>query len=132
MFDRPSPYPGPSWTRNGKTVGTAVVASSGGPQHCNWQSATFLTIGWPLGTAATRSTDTRLYIRDPHDVVASPNIRGPLQTHATMPADARQTGFKVRGVRLYLAPSDEDSAAYLVVGSDVERWPRSDPMTLCA
>src|SRR4051812_47292716 len=43
-----------------------------------------------------------------------------------------QTGFAVKGVALYLAPSDEDEAVYLVAGSTVERWPRSDPMTLCS
>ncbi len=55
-----------------------------------------------------------------------------LELEATLPADASQTGYAYGPVRLYLAPSDQDEAVYLVVGDSIERWPHSDPMTLCS
>jgi hypothetical protein len=42
------------------------------------------------------------------------------------------SGYRYGALRLYLAASDENSYAYLVSPNDSERWPRSDPMTLCA
>jgi len=41
-------------------------------------------------------------------------------------------GYRYGAIELYLNPSDQDEAIYVVSPTDVERWPRSDPMTLCA
>ena len=89
-------------------------------------------VGWPIGTPAPTAADARQYVRDPKGVLPSSALHATLDLHAKLPTDATTTGFTVKGVTLYLAPSDQDQAAYLVAGTDVERWPRSDPMTVCA
>ena len=44
----------------------------------------------------------------------------------------RSMGYRYGAIELYLSPSDQDETIYVVSPTDVERWPRSDPMTLCA
>jgi hypothetical protein len=129
-FDLPPTYPGYSWTRDGETVSSFELVTSAGPGHCGWESATYLTIGWPPGTVATTAADAHLYIRDPHGVVSS-SYRDRLVRHASLPADARPTGHRHGTLAIYVSPSDQDQAIYVVGPSDAERWPRSDPMTLC-
>src|SRR5438876_477575 len=59
----PAPgYPGYQWSRDGRDA-TDEVTTISGPAHCGWQSATMPFIGWPLGTRATTSSQTRMYIR---------------------------------------------------------------------
>jgi hypothetical protein len=87
-------------------------------------------LGWPLGTRPATAAGARQYVRDPRHGLAS---RLPaLVLKANLPADAGPTGYAYGPVQLYLAPFDQDRAVYLVLGDSVERWPRSDPMTLCS
>jgi hypothetical protein len=125
-FDRPPTWPGYQWARNGWKVPWQELSTSAGPAHCGWESATFLNIGWPLGTRATRANQARLY--DPHDVVG---YRGRLIRNATLPHDARPTGYKLGSIQIYFSPSDQDRAIYLVARAGAERWPRSNPMLGC-
>jgi hypothetical protein len=128
FFASPLQYPGHPWKRNGIEVPASEIVAAAGPAHCGWESATFLNIGWPLGTRPQTAAGSRQFIRDPNHVLPRSL---PLDLHATLPADARPTGYTYGdGVALYLSPSDQDRSVYLV-GSTVERWPRSDPMTLC-
>jgi hypothetical protein len=60
-----------------------------------------------------------------------PSYQKALITHAHLPSDARATEYKLGAIELYLSPSDEDEAAYLVAPSGVERWPRADPRFAC-
>jgi hypothetical protein len=130
VFGAPAPYPGRAWTRDGVEVPPSEIVAAAGPEHCGWQSATFLTLGWPLGTRPQTAAGARQYVRDPRHVLGS---RLPaLELDATLPADASPTGYAYGAVWLYLAPSDQDQAVYMVLGDNVERWPRSDPMTLCS
>jgi len=129
VFASPLPYPGNPWTHNGKEVPASEIVAAAGPAHCGWQSATFLTLGWPLGTRPQTATGARQFIRDPANVLPQSL---PLDLHSTLPADARPTGYANGPVDLYLSPSDQDRSIYMVLGSTVERWPRSDPMTLCS
>ena len=39
---------------------------------------------------------------------------------------------RLAGVRLYVSPSDDEKAIYLVGRDAVERWPRVDPFYGCA
>jgi hypothetical protein len=112
-------------------VAPDVIVAAAGPEHCQWQSATFLTIGWPLGTPARDAGSARQYIRDPLGVVPA-HLLAPFEKKIDVPRDARPTGYRYQNIQLYLAPSDQDSAAYLVGPGSVERWPRSDPMTVCS
>ena len=68
-FASPPQYPGHAWQRNGHEVPPSEVVAAAGPEHCGWQSATFLTIGWPLGTQPETAEHARQYIRDPNGVV---------------------------------------------------------------
>ena len=130
-FDNPPGYPGYQWTRNGHTVPTAELGASAGPNHCDWQSATILTIGWPLGTSAQNAGHARTYIRDPKGVMGG-TYKQRLLKGAQLPATARSTGYKLGSIELYLSPADQDEAVYLVAPSGTERWPRADPFYACA
>ncbi len=129
-FDPPPAYPGYTWTREGRPVAAGELGTIAGPDHCDWQSATMLLIGWPPGTASTTAARARQYIRDPAGVFDG-RFRDRLVRNATLPADARPTGYRYGAIEVYVSPSDQDDAIYLVSPTDKERWPRSDPMTLC-
>lgn len=129
----PAPaYPGYRWSRDGKDVGEFELTSIAGPSHCGWQTATMLFIGWPPGTTSTSITQARFYIRDPQGAFGS-EYRDRLVLRVMLPADARPTGYRLGSIELYLAPSDQDEAIYVVAPSGAERWPRVDPAArLCA
>jgi hypothetical protein len=129
-FDLPPTYPGYVWTREGRAVSEFELSTSAGPGHCGWDSATYLTIGWPPGTVASYATGAHLYIRDPRGAVNG-SYRDGLVLHAILPADARPTGHRHGAIEIFVSPSDEDRAIYVVGPGGAERWPRSDPMTLC-
>jgi hypothetical protein len=131
-FDRPPAWPGKPWTKDGRTVGWAELESSAGPAHCGWDSLTLMGVGWPLGTVSTTSAQERQYVRDPGGTLKTPNLLGTWARNPTLPADARDTGYRYGALKLYLAPSDQDTYAYLVAPADSERWPRSEPQTLCS
>ena len=130
-FDSPPAYPGYEWTRDGKTVPREEIAASAGPGHCGWQSATFLSIGWPPGTFANTAALARQYVRDPQGAISG-SLRQRLAMNIDPPRDARPTGYHLGSIEIYLSPSDQDEAIYVVGPRGAERWPRSDPMTLCA
>jgi hypothetical protein len=130
-FDAPPGYPGYHWSRNGQTVGEFELTTIAGPSHCGWQSAAMVFIGWPPGTIAPTSAGSRMYIRDPQGVYSA-KYRDLLVRNATLPADARPTGYRLGLIELYLSPTDQDQGLYVVAPSGAERWPRVDPMGLCA
>jgi hypothetical protein len=128
----PAPdYPGYRWSHNGRDVGGSELTTIAGPAHCGWQSATMLFIGWPPGTRAETSERSRFYVRDPQGAYGAA-YRDRLVLHATLPADANPTGYRLGSIELYLSPSDQDDAIYVVAQSGSERWPRVDPVGLCA
>lgn len=129
-FDSPPSYPGYHWERNGQQVSTEELGTSAGSSHCNSQSATILTVGWPLGTVSSNADQARFYVRDPNGVMGGTYQRL-LVKHATLPADAEPTGYRIGSIALYMSLSDQDQAAYLVAPSGAERWPRADPLPLC-
>jgi hypothetical protein len=132
-FDAPPPSPGYGWSRDGRgPVDYAELATFGGPDHCHWQSATMMFIGWPLGTRATQFSQARYYLRDPQGVIG-PEYRDRLGRNATLPADAKPTGYRLGPMQLYLSPTDQDEAIYVVAPSGAERWPRvAENRGLCA
>jgi len=130
IFESTPAYPGYPWTREGRTVSPEELGTIAGPSHCGWESATFLNIGWPPGTHSGSAAQARQYIRDPKAVTPT-KLRDLLDLHATLPSDATATGYVYQGIAVYLSPSDQDRAVYVVGTRSVERWPRSDPMTLC-
>lgn len=129
-FEHTPAHPGYEWTRDGRVVSQFELVTIAGPGHCGWESATFLFIGWPPGTVAPDASRSRQYIRDPHGVVQGP-FRDLLAWDVQLPGDARATGYRLGAIELFVSPSDDDRWIYVVGPSVVERWPRSDPMTLC-
>lgn len=131
-FDNPPEYPGLQWMRNGApAVRGYELTTAAGPGHCEWEAATFLTIGWPIGTVSRNAIEARQYIRDPRGVVPTNYLQNELELFGRLPADARPTGYRYEDLEIYVSPSDQDWAIYVVGPAGVERWPRSDPMTLC-
>lgn len=130
-FDSPPAWPGAQWSLDGKKVGWQVISAAAGPAHCEWQHATFLTLGWPPGTYSETSQHARQYIRDPKHVVGTPHLQSTLDLHAQLPDGTLATGLTYGRLSIYSGP-DADRAIYVVGQHVTERWPRSDPMTLCA
>jgi hypothetical protein len=130
-FDDPPRYPGYVWTRDGQRVSEFELTTIAGPDHCGWQTATFLFIAWPIGTVAPTAERTRQYIRDPKAVITA-SFRDRLRNGALLPPDARATGYRHGSIEVYASASDDNDAIYVVGPGGAERWPRSDPMTLCA
>jgi hypothetical protein len=130
-FDRPPAYPGYTWTRAGRAVSPEEMDTIAGPSHCGWQSATMMFIVWPPGSRTDNLIPGRLYIRDPEGVYGVP-FRDRLARNVTLPADARATGYRLGAIEVYVSPSDQDEAIYVVSPRDAERWPRVDPVRLCA
>jgi hypothetical protein len=107
------------------------MESIAGPSHCGWQSATMLFIVWPPGSGRTTQFEGRLNIRDPQGVFGA-RYRDGLTRNVSLPADARSTGYRYGAIEIYLSPSDQHQAIYVVSPGDAERWPRVDPIYLCA
>ena len=128
--DAPPPYAGHTWTREGRAVSPEELTVISGPEHCEWQSATLLYIRWPPGTSASTSTQLRQYVRDPRGVMSA-ELRDRLQLRATLPADARPTGYVSNDYGIYLSRTDQDEAIYVVSPRSVERWPRNQVVGAC-
>ncbi len=65
--------------RAGQPVSAKVVTSYEGAEHCDWQSATFLSLGWPLGKKMKSIDEGRQYVRDPDGVIGGWGVRRPVQ-----------------------------------------------------
>lgn len=128
-FGAPPPYPGYVWTRNGSAVTEFEITTIAGPDHCGWGSAAMLFIGWPPPTTAPNADHARQFIRDPRAAVDR-RFRDELRQGVKLPDDARSTGYRHGDIEIFVSPSD-DAGIYLVSPRDAERWPVSDPMTLC-
>lgn len=63
--------------------------------------------------------------------VVGDDLRARLRRATRLPADARDTGYRLGDLELSLSPSDPDGV-YLRVAGDIERWPRADPPVACA
>lgn len=114
----------------GEQVPEFVVSTYRGAEHCEWESAVFLQLGWPLGTAE-KIGPGRQYVRDPEGLFPE-NVIVPLDLDARLPPDARYTGYHRGEVKLWVSDSEAADAVYLVRGEQVERWPRTTQTIACA
>ncbi len=128
-FSPPQAYPGSAWAKDGRAVTGRELNSIAGPDHCGWESAAIMHLGWPLGTVSDTSAQIRQFIRDPGGVIG-PSFREKLVLQASLPADATATGYRQGDLELWLSPSNDDTA-YLRVGNDVEQWPRAVEIVAC-
>jgi nitrite reductase/ring-hydroxylating ferredoxin subunit len=105
-----------------------------GAEHCGWQSASFLTLAWPLGSDFRGASEgaARSYVRDPEGVLGGDDAVPPPDLVASLPDDASYTGYHRGDWQLWVSPSDVDQAVYLVArGRAVERWPRAEHRIVC-
>jgi hypothetical protein len=116
----------------GHVVGESVISTVRGAEHCGWESAVFLWVGWPLGSAAKTSDSARQYVRDPEGLFPARDFLVPLDLDANLPGDATYTGYHLDGVELWISEREAGDAVYLVDGKQVERWPRRKEFIACA
>jgi nitrite reductase/ring-hydroxylating ferredoxin subunit len=105
-----------------------------GADHCGWESASFLTLAWPVGTEVQPSGEgARFYVRDPEGVLAASfDVPSP-DLAAELPPDAEPTGYRRGDWSLWTGPGDPGDAVYLVSDDgSVEQWPRVDRAIACA
>jgi len=118
------------WVKDSHPVSTDVINSFAGAKHCDDQDSTFLVLGWPLGTAQPDFQGSRWYVRNPNQF-ARQFLMSEFAVGVTPPQDAQSTGYTNHTFELWLAPSDEEVAAYIKVGGQFERWPRSKQALMC-
>jgi hypothetical protein len=110
-----------------------TVESFEGPEHCDWQSATFLHAEIDLdepGATAVRQQ----FLRDPEGVLSGEVVVA-YDSSASLPDDAADTGLRLESMELWAKPTDDPSgpeAVYVVKGDSVERWPRTRQEVACA
>lgn len=110
------------WTdAGGHTLPTEKVVSFSGPAHCDWAGITFLDIG------RDKPEGGQEYLRDPDGLLAD-TTRGRYAPAVGLPSDARDTGFRRNGAAVWVT----EDAAYVVIGDQVERWPRANRGVGCA
>jgi hypothetical protein len=105
-----------TWTdASGASVPTRTVQSYAGPEHCDWQSMTFLEVRGGV------------YVRAPLPELAR-YFDASYRSRATLPADAVDTGYRRDGNRLWLGA--DGRWAFIGTPRSVEAWPRtSEPLS---
>jgi hypothetical protein len=103
------------WTdADGRPLPTTTIESWEGPEHCDWQSMTFLHLGGAV------------YVRNPQPDLAD-FFATPYEEDADLPAHAVDTGYERNGDRLWL--STDRQRAFVGNEQGVEVWPRTiDPL----
>jgi hypothetical protein len=120
------------WTdRRGEEVPDSILVTYRGDEHCDWQSAAFLDVGWPLGRRHATAAGARRYVRDPEGLFPG-LLLAEFDGDAELPRDARFTGYRSGDAELWLSPTEADRALFVVRGDVVERWPRARDALACA
>lgn len=110
------------WTGpDGRRVPTTTLVSYAGAGHCDWQSAHFLGMG--------RGEDHRQYVRDPDGVIAEELLTAPYDGDVSLPADARDTGYRYHDWHLWL--TEDRRTAYVRTSDGVEAWPLAKETVAC-
>lgn len=103
---------------DGGRVPTSVVAESSGPEHCGWESVTFLTV------------DDKTFVADPEGVLPEDHVTATFDDDAELPSDAVDTGYHRNGKHLWLAA--DGHSAFLVDEETVQGWPALTEGVACA
>lgn len=101
----------------GERIPVTVISSSQGPEHCDWDSATFLHL----------RGDT--FVKDPEGVLPSEHLNGTFVPDTSMPTDANDTGYRLDAQQLWVRA--DGSAAFVMTEQRVERWPAADEALGC-
>lgn len=117
----------PKWRENGEPAAELRILMHAGKQiegECEFEDAVHLLKESP-DVAPARYKE---WIRDRHGVLGGDRrLQREFRSPATLPSDAKASGFETDLFELWLAPSDEDQYAYIVNKGDrgdVERWVR--------
>jgi hypothetical protein len=102
----------------GNRAPTSIITSFRGPEHCGWESVTFLVF------------EDRQYFSDPRGVLADFGFVVPYDDDAELSGDATNTGYHLDGRRLWV--SSNEAVAYLVDEHRVEAWPTTIDPVGCA
>jgi hypothetical protein len=123
---RPLPNGSPDDTGN-------VLNVYRGASHCQWETVTFMNIGWPVGTLSNAQGDWRQYVRDPNGLFDDGALHVGYLSDTSLPSDAEDTGYHRGPWHLWVSPTQADDAVFVVNAetSAVERWGRATPPILC-
>jgi immunoglobulin-like protein involved in spore germination len=104
-----------------------------GAEHCQWQSVTFMHLGWPVGTVSNSPDQWRQYVRDPLGRFDDGALHVGYLSDTSLPSDAADTGYHRGPWQLWVSPSQADDAVFVVDADTgaVERWGRATPPILC-
>lgn len=94
------------------------------------QDTTLLVVGWPLGHAEPNMSAARWYVRNPTAIVQQ-ELMTEFDARVMPPTDARYTSYHNSTFELWLASSDQDTAAYIKTEGHFERWPRARQALEC-
>jgi hypothetical protein len=144
--DEPTPTELPTWLAqpwyapNGGRMPTDGWGPSmvfyQGSDHCGWERVSFVEMSWPPGFVPTSQPLSRQFARDPDGVLRDPlqavQTRGAFDGDATLPDDARETGLHNDQAQIWVAESDPDAIYVRRSDGTAERWPRVEPLALCA
>jgi hypothetical protein len=112
--------------QQGARVPVSTITHYPGPEHCDWQDITFLSMGDPGGGGQ--------YLADREGEFAGQDLlRTTYDGDAVLPGDATDTGYEYDDWHLWLVA--DRSAAYVVDVDDpsqVERWPAAKDEIACA
>lgn len=104
-----------------------------GAEHCSWEQVTFVELSWPPGFIQNPLPLNRQFARDPAGVLGpDTGVQGSYDGDATMPVDAVATELHNAEAELWVAESTPDVLYVRRSEGTVERWPRVEPLLLCA
>ncbi|HEV3471603.1 MAG TPA: hypothetical protein VG408_00140 [Actinomycetota bacterium] len=127
-------FPGSRWYGpNGDEIPVEgnIINAITGPEHCDWQSAVMMHMGWPPGHDAADISESRQYLRDPEGIFEKDMLMTSFDANVELPERAEYTGYRTDFMELWFDQEDDD-AAYLVFANHVERWPRAEEPIACA
>ncbi|MQS37740.1 hypothetical protein [Streptomyces katsurahamanus] len=111
------------WTdAQGRRVPITRMTGYAGAEHCDWQSAHFLSLN--------DGREEQTYVRDPEGVFSPEEFTTRYDGDVTLPRDARDTGFRLGERALFRTP--DTSRVYIRTPNGVELWPAPKRRLGCA
>jgi hypothetical protein len=112
--------------------GGTTLAVFPGPEHCGWQSTTFMHLAWPVGSVSVRFQHERQYIRDPDGIMTNELVVA-FDPDSNLPDDAVDTGYHRGPWHLWISDRESQGAVYVVNTETgvVERWGKTIEPVLC-
>lgn len=108
-----------------------VVNWRKGTNHCGWESAVVLAVGWPIGKPAGTWEDIRHYVRDPDEVLPEGWVRSKYAAVDRLPDKARNSEYRAGNIALYWMPGDDGHIYLVQEGGAMERWPAATELIAC-